>query len=268
MKTVVFVFFGIFFGINTFYSISNAQNINRSDSVEDETIYSTVTDITEQALANDQIIHPPGIIPTPTPSSTKPLPNASPSPGSSPGPIDPGGIIPPVDSPVGGTIGAIIDIGQRIWNFIVMNKPTADYQTLESAVVPAGVVSWTQLTGWNKAPVIKIYHVEFSTIFGKSAGGFDYRISYMYSGTLHGKGKFIGKLSFVPTNIQLHTDRSLKIRAELLEPMNFGTEKNPIAGTSIRVTWETPTTTRYEEKSAEYMIYGTGEIVDLSNGIQ
>ena len=223
----------------------------------------SVTDVTEQ-------YRHPVIIPTPTPGANKPTRN----------PTDPGGIagdddpIPTMDpSPTPdnggyypsstGTVDTIITLGTKIWDFIVTNKPTADYQTLKTSVVPEGITNFTQLT-WKRTDIItKVYHVEFTTITGKSAGGFDYRINFLHSGSLKGKGKYIGQLSVSPANVKLHTDRSLTFRAEVLDPLNFGTEEDPIAGIQLQVTWSSPTTVRYSMNSAEYMMFGDGEIQEL-----
>jgi len=242
-----------------------------------------------------------GAKPIPTPTSTTPgsIVVATPTPagGVTPGGIVPGGITPggigglnptpggigginPFPGGIGGTtpgtfpgpidinngkLGIIVSLGERIWDFILTSKPNADYQTFKTSVVPEGITSWTQLTQWSK-PVVKVYRVAFTNMFGQSAGGFDYRITYFYSGTYHGKGKFIGQISVEPTNVHLKTGRQLKMRAEIEATLNMGTETDPVAAAQILVSWSTPTTTTYEMESTEFMIYGTGEIADLTNG--
>ena len=56
------------------------------------------------------------------------------------------------------------------------------------------------------------------------------------------------------------------MKVELASIINFGSEEDPVAGAQVIITWSSPTTTRYEMYSAEYLIYGTGELEDLSNG--
>lgn len=162
-------------------------------------------------------------------------------------------------------ISDIIALGEKIWNFILENKPSATFKVVKTSVVPNGVSSWTQLSGWSK-PVSKLYHVQFTDIFGGIAGGFDYRITFLYGGNYKGKGKYIGQLYFVPSNVKLHTDRTLNVTAEMSDPLNFGTEEDPIAAVDLRISWTSPTTTRFVMSSAEYFLYGTGEIDDLTGG--
>lgn len=169
------------------------------------------------------------------------------------------------DTKNGIDLGKIIALGEKIWDFIISNKPSADYNVLKTSVVPAGITHWTQLQKWSM-PVSKVYHVEFTNMFGGSAGGFDYRITYFHSGSYQGKGKFLGQISVVPTNINLRTDRTLKMNVELTSVLNFGTETDPVAGALITINWSSPTTTRYEMQSAEYLILGSGELQDLTNG--
>ena len=224
-------------------------------------------------------------VPTPTPFPTA-SPAASTLPGASPAPtISPIDINPSVNTtggintnPVNNqqtttgkindvivTIDRMISTGQKIWDFLVSTKPDAAYDTFKTSIVPDGITTWTQLNKWSK-PVSKIFRVEFMNTFGSVAGSFDYRITYFHSGSYKGKGKFIGQITVVPQNIQLKTDRSFKMKVEIASIINYGDEVDPIAGAQLIVSWATPTTTRYEMKSAEYMIYGTGEFQDLSDG--
>lgn len=235
---------GLFLGLFLFSSNVFAQ----------QKLKSTVREVTAEYAAIG--LWSPDFAPTPTPAA---LPGASPAPTISPTDLD------ATNETENGNLGQIIALGEKIWDFIVTNKPTAEYPVFKTSVVPVEVKSWTQLQQWSK-PVSKVYRVEFTNMFGGSAGGFDYRITYFHSGVYKGKGKFIGQISVVPTNVHLKTDRSLKMNVELASIINAGTEKNPVAAAQIMISWSSPTTTRYEMNSAEYMIYGTGEMLDLSNG--
>ncbi|NDG85488.1 MAG: hypothetical protein EBX52_10710 [Proteobacteria bacterium] len=163
------------------------------------------------------------------------------------------------------TLGDLVTLGTKIWDFVVNNKPNATYANYKASVVPSGIQSWTQLQGWSK-PVSKVYRVEFTNMMGGVGGSFDYRITFIYGGSYKGKGKYIGQISFVPAKIQLGTDRSLNVKAELLDPLNFGTEDNPVAGAELEISWSSPTTPRYTMGSVDLFLYGTGEIQNLSDG--
>lgn len=155
-------------------------------------------------------------------------------------------------------------IGNKIWEFMVSHQPDATYNTLSGSVVPGGVKSWTELSGW-KMPVTKIYKVTFNNLFGLEVGSFEYRINFIYGGGYQGVGQYIGQISFAPRNIQLKTDRKVNIKAELLQPVNFGTVENPLAGVQLLVTWNSPTSLRYEMGSTEFLIMGNGQIMNLTN---
>ena len=261
---------GVFFWTSSVFAQSSGDDI----------VKSTVTDVTaEYAMLAQFAPTPtpaPAAKPSPTPavkSPTDPKPSASPTASPSPSPaktVDTGSDTSIADAPtdtVGGVdIGKIIALGEKIWDFILTNKPDAEYTALKTSIVPEGITNWAQLNLSKSKAVSKIYRVEFTTIFGGSAGGFDYRITYFPNGSYKGKGNFLGQISVVPLNVQLHTDRTLKMKAELEAALNFGSDTDPIAGAQILVTWSSPTTTRYVMNSAEYVIYGTGEIIDLTNG--
>jgi hypothetical protein len=163
------------------------------------------------------------------------------------------------------TLNDFITLGSKVWDFIINNKPNATYAPYRASVVPSGITHWTQLRGWSK-PVSRVYRVAFQNMFGMASGSFDYRITFIYGGTYQGKGKYIGQISVIPANVRLATDRSLDVKVEILEPLNFGTEENPVAGVTLQVSWSSPTTVRYQMNSAELFLYGTGEIQNLTDG--
>jgi hypothetical protein len=255
--------------ISTTLTVTAPQALAQSN----ETLKVSVTDITPKnlpnngtCLPNDPWCTPGGAAPLPEPPTNTPLPTLPgtlPSAGcdpydpwcTPPGPINPGGF----------DFSTLITLGNKIMDFILTNKPNAEYKTLRASVLPGGATSWSQLKGWKK-PVTKVYRVEFKNILGKSAGGFDYRIGFIYGGGYQGKGQYIGQISFTPANIQLKTDRQLNVKAEILEPLNFGDEESPIAGAQLLITWHSNTTLRYNMNSIEYFFYGTGEMEDISNG--
>ena len=256
----------------------------------------SVRDVTHEYHGQSPSIFPtPTPVPNPTLPGTKPGVNSPlPSTGNPPPLVDP---LPPL--PGGGTpvttgtpnsgypnpypttypntgggvlnggdhvsISDFVTLGTKVWDFIVNNKPNATYSNYKASVVPSGITSWTQLQGWSK-PVSKVYRVEFTNIYGGVGGSFDYRITFVYGGSYKGKGKYIGQISFVPANIRLGTDRSLNVKAELLDPLNFGTEENPVAGAELEISWSSPTTPRYQMSSVDLFLYGTGEIQNLSDG--
>lgn len=194
---------------------------------------------------------------TPPVDPLPPLPGATT--GGYPYPTTP----PPPPNQV--TIQDFITLGSKVWDFVINNKPNATYAPYRASVVPSGITHWTQLRGWSK-PVSKVYRVAFQNMFGMASGSFDYRITFIYGGNYQGKGKYIGQISVVPANVRLATDRSLDVKVEILEPLNFGTEENPVAGVTLQVSWSSPTTVRYQMNSAELFLYGTGEIQNLTDG--
>lgn len=215
------------------------------------------------------------------PGDTKPTTstaatNASPAPGgdgtdgsgtdTTPGPIStgepPASKLPTLDE-IFSVVDHITTIGNKVWDFVVSRAPNATYNTLKASVVPAGVTDWRQLTGWSR-PVAKTFRVTFRDLRGNIAGGFDYRISFITGGGHKGKGQFIGEIGVAPDNISLKTDRSVNFHAEVLDPINFGTEENPIAGVQVLITYSSPTTLRYTMHSDEYYVYGTGEFQKIS----
>jgi hypothetical protein len=163
------------------------------------------------------------------------------------------------------TLSQLVTLGEKVWNYVIDNKPNAQFQTIKASIVPDGITDWTQLSGWTP-PVVKVYHVQFKDALGINSGSFDYRITFVPGGSYQARGKFLGEIEFTPMNIKLATGRSLNVTAELSAPLNFGTPTDPVAAAQLLVSWTTPTLTHYQMQSAEYFIYGSGDIQDLSSG--
>ena len=288
-----------------FLSSAQASHINRDNQIVRTTVkdvsaeYELMNEIYSDKIPGALILATPTPTPNPRPTAT-PKPGATPGPSASPSatPDPNSGLNPPapgstntptvpntmdcstakrgslaakictVNNTVSGvavTIDQLITLGQRVWQFVIDNKPNATFQILNSSIVPEGISSWTQLTRWQH-PVTKVYRVEFKNALGMTGSSFDYRIVFVPGGTYKGKGKFLGNISFVPMNIQLHTGRSLDVKAELSTPLNYGTETDPVAAVQLMVSWSTPTFTGYQMHSAQYFIYGDGQIQDDSSG--
>lgn len=250
----------------------------------DAVLTPVLTDVTAEYEAQGLLEADVSLEAAPTPEPLLPAPGGDlPNPGTGGGvlplPGDPGfggggsfggglGCIPGIDCPSYGggfDFGTVLMLGEKIMNFIVTNKPVGEYKPLKAAVLPADATNFSQMKGWSK-PVAKVYHVEFKNLLGKSAGGFDYRITFVYGGSFQGKGKYIGQISFVPLKMTLKTDRQLNVKAELLEPLNYGTEEDPLAGVQLQITWSSQTTLRHTMNSIEYFFYGNGDVQDISNG--
>lgn len=243
MKSNITIATALVFGVFQLPSFANTDAAFQHLSV-------SIQDITEEAQLADQIVPPQEDPPTKPGNGT--ASTSTQNTGSR------GSIFDKID------MSKVMTVGNKLWEFALSNKPDATYNTLHGSVVPGGMKSWTELSGW-MPPVVKVYRVVFKSVFGYEAGSFEYRISYIYGGGVEGRGNYLGQISFAPRNIKLKTDRKVNIKAELLEPVNFGTVENPLAGVQLLVSWNSPTTLRYEMSSAEYMILGNGQIMDLSN---
>jgi hypothetical protein len=145
---------------------------------------SSVKDVTAEYKALGLL---PDFLPTPTPS-------ASPAPTIANGDITPLPLPLPTDANNDDKIklSHIIALGNKIWDFIISNKPNAEYDVFKTSVVPSGITSWTQLQKWSK-PTSKVFRVAFTDLLGRPAGGFDYRITYFHSGVYKEKVNFSDK---------------------------------------------------------------------------
>ncbi len=272
--SILFVMSGVILGIG---SSTYAQRASRLTDVTEVRI----SDITHLYPENVALLAPKDLLPTKKPP-TKPMPGRGASTGDNkpgqkpeqkPGAKPPGKPpskpdrdstdLPdpyPSDDPPSSTgiqnLDTLILLGERIGKFFLSLRPQVEIKPLKAAIVPEGL-SWTQMKGW-KRPEAKVYRVQMLNRIGQNAASFDYRITTIAGGSYQGRGKFIGQVSFIPFNLKSNMDASLTVEAKLLDPINFGTETDPLAGVQLQITWSISGITRYQMNSAEYFIYGDG----------
>ena len=161
------------------------------------------------------------------------------------------------------TLSQLITLGEHVWNFIVNNRPSVQYQAISSSIVPSGITNWNELQGW-QVPVTKVYEKQIKNFWGYvTRASLRYRITFVPGGSYNGKGKYLGEISLVPITLRGSIGQNVKLNANLSSPLNYGTDSDPIATTHLVVTWSKSGILSDYVDSAEYLISGTGEITEL-----
>jgi len=133
----------------------------------------------------------------------------------------------------------LILIGKTLWAIIKENKPEANLETNLNAVIPKGT-TWTDMAGWrqNKWP-----GWQWTLVNGFGATTVDYKWSFNFlcNGNYQNIGKYIENAGAFPMDLQVAWGYSVNVKGQVLNPFNYGTVKDPIAGLTLSMTMDSNT---------------------------
>lgn len=165
---------------------------------------------------------------------------------------------PAAGDPGGVDIGSIVNIFKTVWDLIKENRPSVDIKTDFAAALPQGITSWNQLAGW-KAPEGKVYGFYAKNKFGQRIVNVRYLIQRMYGGGYKGKGKYLAGVTAYPLTVEVGLGYTLKLSADAPAVIqNIGTDEDPVAGMSFKVTWNIKTVMKDATGTSVYWLDGNG----------
>lgn len=178
----------------------------------------------------------------------------------SPNPLPPGEGVP--GNPIA-DIGTIINIGQKIWQIIVANKPVVDIKTSFAAAVPKGITSADQLSGW-KPPEGTVYALKAKNVYGTEVINLRYMVLRTAGGAYDGKGKYLTAVTVQPLNVDVLWGYRFTLSASAPSTTNAGTATDPVAGMMLVLDWKIETPIKESRGSGVYYVQGDGVFKDVS----
>jgi hypothetical protein len=133
----------------------------------------------------------------------------------------------------------IILIGQTIWAIVKENKPESSINTNQNAVVPKGA-TWTDLAGWRQQ---KWPGWQWTLVNGFGGTVVDYKWSFNFlcQGKYKNIGKYLENAGAFPTSLDVAWGYTVNVKAQILNPFNYGTTSNPVAGLTLTMTLDSST---------------------------
>ena len=162
-------------------------------------------------------------------------------------------------------IKAIVALGERAWDLVVMGKPI-----LRSNHEPISVLP--QVEGRDIIPMdLELWSLPKSKTFSFSAKGrtgkelvkFDYAVHFTHGGKFNGKGQFLAAVNITPIKIKVKWGQKFNSHTQLLEVVNHGTKENPIVSALMKVTYTITSMTKTTQASEMYHIVGDGRVIPL-----
>lgn len=160
------------------------------------------------------------------------------------------------------TIGGIewstlVTIGEKLIEIIKAGAPVVNIKRDVVSVVPQGITSWEQLSGWN-VPVTKVYEVKATNGWGSDVVKVRLKVSAMTGGGIDGRGQYVANVTIVPTEIVVQWGFSLDVWSENRPPMNMGSLAQPVAGLGFDVRYKVKSMFTEKNGTQDYFITGAG----------
>lgn len=162
-------------------------------------------------------------------------------------------------------IDQIINLGARVWDVVVRNRPVVNVSTQTATALPKGVTEWTQLAGW-QAPRAKIFRIRWQNLYRMDVVDFSVRVLYTYGGNVRGKGRYLTNVTIVPANLTVAWGYTFNAKASVPSVTNAGTERDPVGAAELLSTWSVDTVLKHEEGSMSFYVRGDGQFLNLTNG--
>ncbi|MFL5813858.1 MAG: hypothetical protein ACJ763_09800 [Bdellovibrionia bacterium] len=163
-----------------------------------------------------------------------------------------------------GTIAldAIVNIGKTVWGVIEAGRPKMNLDLDVASAVPQGIKSWTELDSW-KDPIAKLYRTQLYSARKAYLGDVYYRLIFTYGGHYKGVGSYLTNVTVLPAQIQIGYHKDFYAQAKVAELVNHGTQKNPIAGMTLNLTWGMDGVFSKSMQSISFHVRGDGKVITL-----
>jgi hypothetical protein len=122
--------------------------------------------------------------------------------------------------------GALQILGKKLWE-IVGDNQISDLPDRVVHVLPHGVAEPIRLTGWKQAETPAVKAV-FEDLLGDDVSDLRYRVDFLYGGSLRGKGRYLSNVTLIVNKLEVKSLYLLSVKVRVLEPINVGTEANPV----------------------------------------
>ncbi|MGZ3694880.1 MAG: hypothetical protein ACXWQO_11935 [Bdellovibrionota bacterium] len=156
----------------------------------------------------------------------------------------------------------LVTIGEKLIEIIKAGAPVVNIKRDVVSIVPAGITSWEQLSGW-QVPVTKVYEVKATNGWGSDVVKVRLKVSAMYGGGIEGKGQYVANVTIVPTEIIVQWGFSLDVWSENRPAVNMGTTAMPIAGLGFDVRYKVTSMFTQKTGTQDYFITGAGALTEM-----
>jgi hypothetical protein len=133
------------------------------------------------------------------------------------------------------SVEEIFNSTQKAWSIIDANRAVIDVQTIHGNVLPAGVSNAFELEQWVSPPASHSFVVEISNQLQQRVLQFVYSVQYVHGGSFNGHGRYLDRLTIVPTRISVAWGFVFNASVQINSVYNTGTHDEPVAAAQIEL---------------------------------
>jgi hypothetical protein len=166
-------------------------------------------------------------------------------------------------------LGDILDFGKvEKWIVLIKElldvaKPRATIKTAQVSVLPSVSPTWQQMHDW-QGPQAVIISMDLANKWGSTVVRHDYAVKFNYGGKYQNRGNFIANATIVPTETQVSMFWTYNAEVTITQPLNHGSELEPIAGLEMDLHWKATSPLASREATEMFYIRGSGEIQHIT----
>lgn len=150
-----------------------------------------------------------------------------------------------------------ITVGERVWQLVANNRPTASVTTHRVSVLPAAIEDWSQVEGW-QGPAARTFEVVARNLLGATVVRNKYTVAWNYGGKFNGKGAYIGNLTMIPTDISVSFGYTLNSRVVVGDAVNIASAADPVPALNFQVEYTVTNIIKHIQSAESFFVTGQG----------
>jgi len=157
----------------------------------------------------------------------------------------------------------LIALGQKVWTIVEKGRPVVSSDLGTVSVLPEELRTnggfSARLSGWS-APKQATYRVVYKNLYGMEVVNFKFTIHFQYNGQYQGKGRYISGATMAANNLDVAWGYSFNAKSEVVSITNRGSEANPVAGLTLRLSYAVSTVLKDSRSTYDFHLTGTGGV--------
>lgn len=165
------------------------------------------------------------------------------------------------------TARQIIAFGKEIYKIIEAGKPVINTSYAPISVLPLETkhgrsITPFHLSNWQRPKFVK-FKVSYLNGYKQEVVAFTYNVNMSYGGQYDGTGAYITNAQIVPEQVTVAWGYTFNATMALVGVTNIGSEANPIAGATLKLSYSVKTVLKEEKKNMTLFVAGDGTIEQM-----
>ncbi len=161
------------------------------------------------------------------------------------------------------SIGTIINVAKKTWQFIIDNKPVLNLTQNTASALPKGI-PWATLECW-QVPVTKTYEVTYINGLQMEVASLQLQVRYTYGGSYKQNGRYLKHVTIIPAKINVLWGYRMDAAITIPSTVNVGPLNAPIAGMEIQIDWAISTIMKISTRNLSFFVNGVGDFHELKS---